>query len=178
MSRIANNPVVIPAGVDVSVKGAEVRIKGGKGELAHTVHPAVTLSQEDNQLRLAAKSGTKSVRALAGTTRAVLQNMVTGVSQGFEIKLDITGVGYRAQAQSGVLNLTLGFSHPVNIDIPPGVAVETPSQTEIIVKGADKQKVGQMAANIRSYRPPEPYKGKGVRYSDEQVLRKEAKKAS
>lgn len=178
MSRIANNPVVIPEGVDVSVKGAEVKIKGDKGELAHTIHPAVTLSQEDNQLRLAAKSGTKSVRALAGTTRAVLQNMVTGVSDGFEIKLDITGVGYRAQAQSGVLNLTLGFSHPVNIDIPPGIAIETPSQTEIIVKGADKQKVGQVAANIRSHRPPEPYKGKGVRYSDEQVLRKEAKKAS
>lgn len=178
MSRIANNPVVIPEGVEVSVKGAEVRIKGRKGELAHTIHPAVKLSREDNQLRLSAQSGTKSVRALAGTTRAVLQNMVTGVSDGFEIKLDITGVGYRAQAQSGVLNLTLGFSHPVNIDIPPGVAVETPSQTEIIVKGADKQKVGQMAANIRSYRPPEPYKGKGVRYSNEQVLRKEAKKAS
>ena len=177
MSRIANNPITVPESVDVDVNGTEVRIKGRKGELTHTLHALVQLDREDNLLKFSAKDNTKSARALAGTTRATLQNMVTGVTDGFEIKLEITGVGYRAQAKPGSINLALGFSHPVDIDIPDGITVETPSQTQIIVRGPDKQKVGQVAANIRSYRPPEPYKGKGVRYADEQILRKEAKKA-
>ena len=177
MSRIANNPVSIPDGVEVNINESEIKIKGSKGELAHNIHSLVKLYREDNQLKFSVKDNTKLARALAGTTRAVLQNMVTGVSHGFEIKLEITGVGYRAQAQPGVLNLTLGFSYPVKIDIPAGITIETPSQTEIIVKGIAKQQVGQVAANIRSYRPPEPYKGKGIRYSNEHILRKEAKKA-
>ena len=177
MSRIANNPITVPDSVEVDVNGAQVRIKGSKGEMMHTLHSLVRLDREDNLLKFSAKDNTKSARALAGTTRAILQNMVTGVTDGFEIRLEITGVGYRAQAKPGSINLTLGFSHPVDIDIPDGITVETPSQTQIIVSGPDKQKVGQVAANIRSYRPPEPYKGKGVRYADEQVLRKEAKKA-
>ena len=177
MSRIANNPITIPDNVEVNVNEAEIRIKGSKGELTHTVHSLVQLHQKDNRLKLSAKDNTKSAWALAGTTRAILQNMVTGVSDGFEIKLEITGVGYRAQAKPDGINLTLGFSHPVDIDIPADITIETPSQTQIIVKGMDKQKVGQVAANIRSYRPPEPYKGKGVRYVNEHILRKEAKKA-
>ena len=177
MSRIANNPITVPDSVEVDVNGAQVRIKGSKGELMHTLHALVQLDREDNLLKFSAKDNTKSARALAGTTRAILQNMVTGVTDGFEIKLEITGVGYRAQAQRGSINLALGFSHPVDIAIPDGITIETPSQTQIIVRGPDKQKVGQVAANIRSYRPPEPYKGKGVRYADEQILRKEAKKA-
>lgn len=177
MSRIANNPITVPESVEVDVNGAQVRIKGSKGELTHTLHALVQLEREDNLLKFSARGSSKSARALAGTTRAILQNMVTGVSDGFEIKLEITGVGYRAQAKPGSINLALGLSHPVDLDIPDGITVETPSQTQIIIKGADKQKVGQVAADIRSYRPPEPYKGKGVRYSDERVLRKEAKKA-
>ena len=177
MSRIANNPITVPESVEVDLNGAQVRIKGRKGELTHTLHSLVRLDREDNRLKFSAKDSSKSARALAGTTRAILQNMVTGVTDGFEIKLEITGVGYRAQAKPGSINLALGFSHPVDIDIPDGITVETPSQTQIVVKGSDKQKVGQVAANIRSYRPPEPYKGKGVRYADEQILRKEAKKA-
>ncbi len=177
MSRIANNPITVPDNVEVDVNGAQVRIKGSKGELAHTLHSLVSVHREENLLKFSAKDNSKSARALAGTTRAILQNMVTGVSDGFEIKLEITGVGYRAQAKPGSISLTLGFSHAVDLDIPDGITVETPSNTQIIIRGSDKQKVGQVAANIRSYRPPEPYKGKGVRYSDEQVLRKEAKKA-
>ena len=177
MSRIANNPITVPDNVEVDVNGAEVRIKGRNGELMHTLHSLVQLDREDNLLKFSARDNSKSARALAGTTRAILQNMVTGVCDGFEIKLEITGVGYRAQANAGAISLALGFSHGVELDIPDGITVETPSQTQIVVKGADKQKVGQVAADIRSYRPPEPYKGKGVRYSDEQVLRKEAKKA-
>ena len=177
MSRIANNPVAVPDNVEIDVNGAEVRVKGGKGELTHTLHSLVQLDREDNLLKFSAKDNSKSARSLAGTTRAIMQNMVTGVSEGFEIKLEITGTGYRAQANPGSISLSLGFSHPVELDIPDGITVETPSQTQVLVKGADRQKVGQLAADIRSYRPPEPYKGKGVRYADEQVLRKEAKKA-
>lgn len=177
MSRIANNPVAVPDNVEINVNGAEVRVKGGKGELTHTLHSLVQLDREDNLLKFSAKGNSKSARSLAGTTRAIMQNMVTGVSEGFEIKLEITGTGYRAQANQRRISLSLGFSHPVELDIPDGITVETPSQTQILVKGADRQKVGQLAADIRSYRPPEPYKGKGVRYADEQVLRKEAKKA-
>lgn len=145
--------------------------------MKHDAHPLVDVKQEDGLLKFAARNNSKNARALSGTTRALIQNMVTGVSDGFERKLEINGVGYRAQAQGKVLNLTLGFSHPVNFNIPEGITIETPSQTEIIVKGMDKQKVGQVAANIRDYRPPEPYKGKGVRYTGERIIRKEAKKA-
>ncbi len=176
MSRIANNPIAIPSGVEVNISSNSITVKGGKGELTYTTHPLVTVKQDNNALKLVANADSKSAIALAGTTRAVLQNIVTGVNEGYERKLEIIGVGYRAQVQGKVLNLTLGFSHPVNFDIPEGISIETPSQTEIIVKGIDKQKVGQVAANIRDYRSPEPYKGKGVRYADETILRKEAKK--
>lgn len=177
MSRIANNPVAVPSNVEVDVNGADVRVKGGKGELTHTLHALVSMDQDGAALKFSARNNSKSARAMAGTTRALLQNMVTGVSEGFEIKLEVVGVGYRAQATADAINLTLGFSHPVQVAVPDGVTVETPTQTQIIVRGADKQKVGQLAAEIRDYRPPEPYKGKGVRYADEQVRRKEAKKA-
>ncbi|MCY4155565.1 MAG: 50S ribosomal protein L6 [Gammaproteobacteria bacterium] len=177
MSRIANNPVTVPGGVEVDVRGAQVRVKGGKGALTHQLHALVSMDQDGELLRFSARNNSKSARALAGTTRAILQNMVTGVSEGFEITLEIVGVGYRAQATPAGIELALGFSHPVQLAVPDGVTVETPSQTQIIVRGADKQQVGQVAADIRNYRPPEPYKGKGVRYADEQVLRKEAKKA-
>ena len=177
MSRIANNPVTIPSGVDINISGQQVTVKGGKGELSHEVHSLVSIEQDDNVLKFKSVDESKSANALAGTTRAVVQNLVTGVSDGFERKLTIVGVGYRAAVQGKVLNLTLGFSHPVNFQIPEGITIETPSQTEVVVKGIDKQKVGQVAANIRAYRPPEPYKGKGVRYDDEHIIRKEAKKA-
>lgn len=177
MSRIANYPVTIPSGVEVNISGQGVKVKGSKGEMSHTVHALVSVTQEDNLLRFKANNNSKSAKALSGTTRALIQNLVTGVSNGFERKLEITGVGYRAQAQGKVLNLTLGFSHPVNYEIPEGITIETPTQTEIVVKGVDKQQVGQVAAEIRGYRPPEPYKGKGVRYADERIIRKEAKKS-
>jgi len=176
MSRIANNPVELPNGVEVTLNGQDIKIKGSKGELEHVVHDNVEVSQEDNVLKFAARDQLKSSRALAGTTRALVSNMVTGVSAGFEKKLELIGVGYRAQSKGKVLDLTLGLSHPVNFEVPEGITVETPSQTEILVKGIDKQQVGQVAAKIRDYRPPEPYKGKGIRYSDEHVVRKEAKK--
>jgi len=176
MSRVANNPIQVPAGVEVKIDGQAVTVKGAKGELAHDVHASVTIAQNDNVLTFAPRNGGKEANALAGTTRALLNNMIVGVSQGFEKKLTLVGVGYRAQAQGKMLNLSLGFSHPVEFEIPDGITIETPSQTEVVVKGVDKQKIGQVAANIRAFRPPEPYKGKGVRYSDEHVVRKEAKK--
>ena len=174
MSRIANQPIDIPAGAEVSISGQTVNVKGPKGNTSYDVHDAVEITQDGSQLKVSAKSN-DSV-AMAGTMRSLVNNMVVGVSQGFEKKLELVGVGYRAQAQGNTLNLTLGFSHPVNYAVPEGITIETPSQTEILVKGIDKQKVGQVSAEIRAYRPPEPYKGKGVRYSDEYVLRKEAKK--
>jgi len=174
MSRVANNPVPVPSGVDVAISGQSVNVKGPKGALALDVHGTVEVKQEDGTVRFAPRR--KDARPMAGTMRALVNNMVVGVSQGFERKLELRGVGYRAQAQGKVLNLTLGFSHPVNYEIPEGITIETPSQTEILVKGIDKQLVGEVAAKIRAYRPPEPYKGKGVRYSDEQVILKEAKK--
>lgn len=177
MSRIANNPVLLPENVEVDISGNNIKVKGQKGELTHEVHALVSVTQEDNALNFSATGNTKSARALAGTTRAVLQNMVIGVSDGYEKKLIIVGIGYRAAVQDKILNLTLGFSHPVNFNIPDDITIETPVQTEIVVKGIDKQKVGQVAANIRHYRPPEPYKGKGIRYADEHIRRKEAKKA-
>ncbi len=176
MSRIANNPVELPSGVEFSMAGNVVTIKGSKGQLQHNLHPLVSVSQEGNQLKTGKNDDSKSANAMAGTTRALLQNIVTGVSVGFERKLTIIGVGYRAQVQGKVLDLTLGFSHPVKFKIPEGISIETPSQTEIVIKGIDKQLVGQVAANIRAFRPPEPYKGKGIRYADENVVRKEAKK--
>lgn len=176
MSRVANNPVQIPSGVEVNISGQSVTVKGGKGSLAHDVHPAVEVSQEENVVKFNARENMANANALAGTSRALINNMVTGVSAGFEKKLQLVGVGYRAQAQGKVLNLTLGFSHPVAFEVPEGITVETPSQTEVLVKGVDKQQVGQVAANIRAYRPPEPYKGKGIRYADEHIVRKEAKK--
>jgi large subunit ribosomal protein L6 len=176
MSRIANAPVEIPAGVEVSLNGAELSIKGAKGSLTRSINSEVEVVQEGTALKSSAKSNAKQSVALAGTTRALINNMVLGVSQGFEKKLTLVGVGYRAKAQGNKLDLTLGFSHPVQYDVPEGINVETPSQTEIVVSGADKQLVGQVAADIRAYRPPEPYKGKGVRYSDEYVARKDAKK--
>lgn len=176
MSRVGKNPIPVPAGIEVKIDGQHVSVKGSMGQLEHEVHPLVAVALEDGELRVSPKDDSKSANALTGTSRAVLGNMVTGVSEGFQRKLDIVGVGYRASVQGNVLNLTLGFSHPVNFPIPDGIAIETPTQTEILVKGIDKQRVGQVAAKIRGYRPPEPYKGKGVRYSDETVVRKEAKK--
>ena len=177
MSRIANSPINLPTSVDVKIVGNLVTIKGTKGELSHNVHPLIKVEQMDNTLKTSTKSDSKFAKALSGTTRALIQNIVTGVSEGFERKLEIVGVGYRAAVSGKMLNLTLGFSHPVVFKIPDGITIETPSQTEITIKGSDKQQVGQVAADIRAYRRPEPYKGKGVRYSDERIVRKEAKKA-
>ena len=175
MSRIANAPIEIPKGVDVNIGDARVSVKGPKGNLDMDLHPAVAFALEDGQCSVKWEND-KDV-AMAGTFRSLLNNMVTGVSEGFEKRLTLQGVGYRAQAQGSKLNLQLGFSHDINYEVPDGITVETPSQTEIIVKGCDKQRVGQVASEIRAFRPPEPYKGKGVRYADERVVRKEAKKA-
>ena len=174
MSRIANKPVQIPSGVEIKVDGQNVSAKGSNGQLNLLVHPSVSVVQEDGALSV--KTSDQQAVAMAGTMRSLINNLVEGVSKGFERKLELVGVGYRAQAKGKTLNLSLGFSHPVDYAVPEGVTIETPSQTEIVVKGADKQKVGQVAAEIRSYRPPEPYKGKGVKYADERIIRKEAKK--
>lgn len=176
MSRIANAPVDLPKGVEVAMEDQLIKVKGSKGELEWNAHELVSVVQEDAQIKVSARDESKNAIAIAGTTRSLINNMVAGVSVGFEKKLSIVGVGYRAQAQGQKLNLTLGFSHPVVYEVRDGIKVETPSNTEIVVSGIDKQKVGQVAAEIRSYRKPEPYKGKGVRYSDEYVLRKQAKK--
>jgi large subunit ribosomal protein L6 len=175
MSRVAKNPIKLPAGVDINISGSELKVKGPKGNLTLNLHPNVSLAENDGEY-LVKPDSDKSV-AMAGTFRSLVNNMVIGVSEGFQKKLQLVGVGYRAQLQGSKLNLQLGFSHPVEYNAPEGITIETPSQTEIIVSGCDKQKVGQVAAEIRSYRPPEPYKGKGVRYADERVVRKEAKKA-
>ncbi len=177
MSRIASAPIPIPQGVEVTLADGAVRAKGPKGELSVAVHPLVEVARDGEVLRVkGAAEGGKQADALAGTTRAVVNNLVQGVARGFEKRLTIIGVGYRAQVQGRKLTLNLGFSHPVEYAIPEGISIETPSQTEILVQGADKQQVGQVAAEIRRFRPPEPYKGKGVRYSDEHVVRKQAKK--
>jgi len=175
MSRIAKTPITVPSGVDVKVSDGQVNVKGPKGNLALRLHPNVSLEREDENI-VVKPVGTADV-PMAGTFRSLVNNMVVGVSDGFERKLTLVGVGYRAQAQGKSLTLSLGFSHPVEYKAPEGITIETPSQTEIVVKGCDKQKVGQVASEIRAYRPPEPYKGKGVRYADERVVRKEAKKA-
>lgn len=176
MSRIGKAPVELPKGVEFQQSGTEVTIKGSKGALSMDLNSEVQLGQEEGVLSVAPRSGSKFAIAMSGTTRALLANMVKGVTDGFERKLELVGVGYRAQAQGNKLNLTLGFSHPVVYEVPEGVSVETPSQTEVVVRGMDKQRVGQVAAEIRRFRPPEPYKGKGVRYADERVVIKEAKK--
>ncbi|MCY4531356.1 MAG: 50S ribosomal protein L6 [Gammaproteobacteria bacterium] len=176
MSRIANNPVDVPGGVDVTLDGQTVSVKGGKGTLNLTVHELVEIRLEDNALLLAATKSGRNSNALVGTFRSLVNNMVVGVSDGFQKSLELQGVGYRAQIRGKKLILTLGFSHPIEYSIPDGIEVETPTQTQILVKGIDKQLVGQVSAEIRSFRPPEPYKGKGVRYIDEHVRRKEAKK--
>ncbi len=177
MSRVAKKPIELPAGVELKLDGAKLSVKGGSATLETQVHPLVEVKVEDKTVTVTAgNANNKAAWAHAGTTRALVNNMVTGVSQGFTRTLEITGVGYRAQAKGQTINLTLGFSHPVDYTVPAGVTAETPSNTQIILKSADKQLLGQVAAEIRGYRPPEPYKGKGVRYSDEQVRRKEAKK--
>jgi len=176
MSRIAKAPIAVPKGVTVEIADQNVAVKGAKGNLAWRVHPKVRVTQEDGELKVSPIDEAKESWALAGTTRALINNMVVGCGTGFERKLTLVGVGYRAQAKGKVLGLSLGFSHPIDYPVPEGVEVTTPSPTEILVSGADKQRVGQVASEIRGFRPPEPYKGKGVRYADEQVLRKEAKK--
>lgn len=176
MSRVAKNPIPVPKGVDVAFQGQVITVKSAKGSLQLTLDARVQTQLEDNVLTFAPRDKEPRSDAMAGTTRALVNNMVMGVTQGFSKKLDLVGVGYRAQVQGKMLNLTLGFSHPLSFPIPAGITVETPSQTEIVIKGMDKQLVGAVAAKIRSYRPPEPYKGKGVRYADEVVVRKEVKK--
>ena len=176
MSRIAKKPVELVSGAEVNISGQSVTAKGKVGTLTLEVHKVVSVKQEDGQLTFAPNDDSKGSMAMAGTMRSLVNNMVVGVTEGFSKQLQLVGVGYRAQMQGQVLDLSLGFSHPVKYKIPEGITVETPSQTEINVKGADKQKVGQVCAEIRAFRPPEPYKGKGVRYSDERVIRKEAKK--
>ncbi len=176
MSRVAKAPVSLTSGVNISLSGQNLSVKGAKGNLEMLVHPDIEVVQEDGSLTIKPRRESKEAWAMAGTMRALINNMVVGVSDGFVKKLQLVGVGYRAQAKGNSLNLSLGFSHPVEYPVPKGVTVETPSQTEIVVSGSDKQKVGQVAAEIRSFRPPEPYKGKGVRYADEHIIRKEAKK--
>ncbi len=176
MSRVAKNPVVIPAGVEVSLAADEIIVKGPLGTLKQKQNANVRVVQDGNELKVEKVAESIAANAMSGTMRAVLANMVHGVSKGFERKLTLVGVGYRAQAKGDVLNMALGFSHPVDHAMPAGVKVETPTQTEIVVKGANRQQVGQVAAEIRAYRPPEPYKGKGVRYADEVVVIKETKK--
>jgi len=176
MSRVAKVPVPLPKGVEFKLDGRRAVVKGPKGELSLDVDSSVEIAQEGAELQIRTPGKEKPAGAMAGTVRALLANMVQGVSEGFQKKLELIGVGYRAQAQGKVLNLTLGFSHPVAYPVPEGITIETPSQTEVLVKGIDRQKVGQVAADIRRYRPPEPYKGKGVRYSGERVVMKEAKK--
>jgi large subunit ribosomal protein L6 len=176
MSRVAKNPVVLPKGVEVTLSADQVSVKGPLGTLSRRLNGDVTVAREDDRIVFSPANETKQANAMSGTMRALLNNMVLGVTKGFEKKLSLVGVGYRAQAQGDKLNLALGYSHPVVHQMPKGVKVETPTQTEIIIKGADKQQVGQVAAEVRAYRKPEPYKGKGVRYVDEVIVLKETKK--
>lgn len=176
MSRIAKYPVLVPSGVEVTMTGSEIVVKGPLGTLKQALNADVSVVREGDKLQCAAANDSAQAGAMSGTIRALVANMVKGVSQGFEKKLTLVGVGYRAQAKGDVLNLALGFSHPVDHKMPAGVKVETPTQTEIVIKGIDKQQVGQVAAEVRAYRSPEPYKGKGVRYADEVVAIKETKK--
>jgi large subunit ribosomal protein L6 len=176
MSRVAKNPITLPKGVETAIAGSAITVKGSKGSLNIDLHSDVQIEQDGNVLRLSAKNGSRQADALAGTFRALINNMVVGVSEGFQRKLQLQGVGYRAKAQGNVLNITVGYSHPIDYELPAGVSAETPSQTEIVLSSTDKQLLGQVAAEIRDFRRPEPYKGKGIRYADENVYRKEAKK--
>lgn len=176
MSRVAKNPVVVPAGVEVTLAANKISVKGPKGSLTQALNSDVTVVREGDALLCKATNDSQQANAQSGTIRALVANMITGVNQGFERKLTLVGVGYRAQAAGDTLNLSLGFSHPVVHKMPAGVKVATPTQTEIVLSGSDKQQVGQVAAEIRAYRQPEPYKGKGVRYADEVVILKETKK--
>ena len=176
MSRVAKNPVALPKGVEVTISAGQVTVKGPLGTLSQQFGGNVTIEREGDTLVFAPRQGAENAHAMSGTVRAIVNNMVNGVSKGFEKKLTLVGVGYRAQAQGDKLNLSLGFSHPVVHQMPAGVKVETPTQTEILIKGIDKQQVGQVAAEVRAYRQPEPYKGKGVRYADEVIVLKETKK--
>ena len=176
MSRVAKKPLELPKGVEFTEAQGVVKVKGPKGELSMELNSEVEIGVEDGIAMIRPRSGSRFANAISGTTRALVANMVTGVTDGFERKLELVGVGYRAKAQGQKLDLTLGFSHPVAYEVPQGITVETPTQTEILIKGIDKQQVGQVAAEIRRFRPPEPYKGKGVRYANERVVLKEAKK--
>lgn len=176
MSRVGKMPVTVPQGVDVSISGNQINVKGALGTLTFPINPLVSVVSEGGKLTVAAANDSTEAGAMWGTTRALLANMVNGVSKGFEKKLTLVGVGFRAQAQGQKLNLQIGFSHPVVKEMPAGIKVETPSQTEILIKGADRQVVGQLAAEVRAFRPPEPYKGKGIRYANERVVIKETKK--
>lgn len=176
MSRVANNPVMIPEKVEVAINATEISVKGPLGTLSQKLNGKVKVQKIENRIEFAANDQSIQANALSGTLRALVSNMVTGVSKGFEKRLALVGVGYRAQAQGDKVNLTLGFSHPVVHQLPQGVKAETPTQTEIVIKGANRQQVGQVAADIRAYRSPEPYKGKGVRYLGEHIVLKETKK--
>lgn len=176
MSRVAKSPITLPKGVETAIAGSAITVKGSKGSLNIDLHSDVQIEQDGNVLRVSAKNGSRQADALAGTFRALINNMVVGVSEGFQRKLQLQGVGYRAKAQGNVLNITVGYSHPIDYELPAGVSAETPSQTEIVLSSTDKQLLGQVAAEIRDFRRPEPYKGKGIRYADENVYRKEAKK--
>src|SRR5262245_31204503 len=176
MSRVGKMPITVPQGVDVSLGAEQISVKGSLGTLARPLHRLVAVKKDGTQLSFAPVDESTEANAMSGTMRALVNNMVTGVSKGFEKKLTLVGVGFRAQAQGAKLNLQIGFSHPVVKDMPTGIKVETPSQTEIVIKGADRQVVGQIAAEVRAIRPPEPYKGKGIRYVDEKVSLKETKK--
>lgn len=176
MSRVANNPVTLPKGVETTLTETEISVKGSKGTLQLQLHGLVGVSPEGEELKVSAKKDSRDAKAMAGTFRSLINNMVVGVSEGFEKKLELQGVGYRAKAQGKVLNISVGYSHPIDYQLPEGITADTPTQTEIVITGADKQLVGQVAAEIRKFRPPEPYKGKGIRYTTERVYRKEAKK--
>ena len=176
MSRVGKMPVIVPAGVDVAIKEDQISVKGAGGTLSVASSALVTVQNEGGKLTFVPANDSREANAMSGTLRQLVNNMVVGVTKGFEKKLSLVGVGYKAQAQGAKLNLAVGFSHPVNIDMPAGIKVETPAPTEIVIKGADRQRVGQVAAEIRAIRPPEPYKGKGIRYVDERIVIKETKK--
>ena len=176
MSRIANAPVTLPSGVQATLSDTSIALKGSKGSLNLVLHHLVEVKRNDEILKVSAKDSSREAGAMAGTFRSLIFNMVVGVNEGFQKKLELQGVGYRAKASGKSVNLTVGYSHPIDYKLPEGVTAETPSQTEIVINGVDKQLVGQVAAELREFRPPEPYKGKGIRYSDERVYRKEAKK--
>lgn len=176
MSRVGKKPVAVPAGVDIKLDGRTISAKGKNGQLSLDVHPSVEVKQEEGTLVFAPAENSKQANALSGTVRSLVSNMVVGVSEGFKKTLELQGVGYRAAVRGNTVNLTLGFSHPIDYELPEGISAECPNQTTIVISGADKQRVGQVAAEVRGFRPPEPYKGKGVRYADEYVRRKEAKK--